>query len=106
MEHLPLREGNITSDEPGIYIEGSHGIRLENLTLVEKAFQNEFGNFFRLSFITMVPLDLDAIDVRLLEPHEIELLNQYHQQVYATLAPYFSGEKLAWLQHATREVQL
>lgn len=106
MEHLPLHEGNITSDEPGIYIEGSHGIRLENLTLVEQAFQNEFGNFFRLSFLTMVPLDLDAIDVRLLEPHEIELLNRYHQQVYATLAPYFSGEKLAWLQHATREVQL
>ena len=106
MEHLPLHEGNITSDEPGIYIEGSHGIRLENLTLVEKAFQNEFGNFFRLSFLTMVPLDLDAIDVHLLEPHELALLNQYHQQVYATLAPYFSGEKLAWLQHATREVQL
>ena len=106
MEHMPLHEGNITSDEPGIYIEGSHGIRLENLTLVEKAFQNEFGNFFRLSFLTMVPLDLDAIDVRLLEPHELALLNQYHQQVYATLAPYFSGDKLAWLQHATREVQL
>ena len=106
MEHMPLHEGNITSDEPGIYIEGSHGIRLENLTLVEKAFQNAFGNFFRLSFLTMVPLDLDAIDVRLLEPHELALLNQYHQQVYATLAPYFSGDKLAWLQHATREVQL
>ena len=106
MEHLPLHEGNITSDEPGIYIEGSHGIRLENLTLVEQAFQNEFGRFFRLSFITMVPLDLDAIDVRLLEPHEIELLNRYHQQVYATLAPYFSGDRLTWLQHATREVQL
>lgn len=104
MEHLPLHEGNITSDEPGLYIEGSHGIRLENLTLVEKAFQNEYGNFYRLSFLTMVPIDLDAVEMSLLEPHEIELLNQYHQMVYATLAPYFSGDKLAWLENATREV--
>lgn len=105
MENLPLREGNITSDEPGLYIEGSHGIRTENLTLVEKAFENAYGCFFRLRLITLVPIDLDAVDPAQMEPHDIALLNQYHQQVYAALAPYFDGERLAWLRYATREVK-
>lgn len=105
MENHPLHEGNITSDEPGLYIEGSHGIRTENLTLVEKAFENAFGRFYRLTFLTMAPIDLDAVDFSLMEPHDLELLNQYHAKVYAALAPYFEGARLQWLREATREVK-
>lgn len=106
MESMPLMEGNITSDEPGLYIEGSHGIRTENLTLVEKAFENAYGRFFRLQLITLAPIDLDAVDPALMEPHEIELLNRYHRQVYEALSPYFDGERLLWLQYATRELKV
>lgn len=104
MEDAPLCEGNITSDEPGLYIEGSHGIRTENLTLVRKWQTNEFGTFFCFEFITMAPYDLDAIDLSLMEKRDIELLNAYHREVFEKLSPYFEGEKLQWLKEATREV--
>ncbi|ETP72416.1 Xaa-Pro aminopeptidase [Lachnospiraceae bacterium JC7] len=104
MEDAPLCEGNITSDEPGLYIEGSHGIRSENLTLVKKWQTNEFGTFFCFEFITMAPYDLDAVDLSLMEKRDIELLNAYHREVYEKLSPYFEGKKLQWLKDATREV--
>ncbi len=104
MEDAVLCEGNITSDEPGLYIEGSHGIRTENLTLVKKWQINDFGTFLRFEFITMVPYDLSAIDLSIMEKHDIELLNAYHREVYEKLSPYFTGDKLAWLKEATREV--
>lgn len=96
--------GHITSDEPGIYIEGSHGIRLENMTVCVKALENEFGEFLRFEFLTMCPLDLDALDLSLMEAEDIALLNRYHETVYQTLSPYFRGEMLDWLREATREV--
>lgn len=105
MEDTPLCEGNITSDEPGLYIEGSHGIRTENLTLVKKWQTNDYGTFFCFEFITMAPYDLDAVDLSLMEKRDIELLNAYHREVYEKLSPYFEGEKLKWLKHATREVR-
>lgn len=104
MEDAPLCEGNITSDEPGLYIEGSHGIRTENLTLVKKWQTNDFGTFYCFEFITMAPYDLEAIDFSLMEKRDIELLNAYHREVYEKLSPYFDGEKLQWLKLATREV--
>ncbi|OON87729.1 peptidase M24 [Oribacterium sp. C9] len=104
MEDTALCEGNITSDEPGLYIEGSHGIRTENLTLVKKWQTNDFGTFLCFEFITMAPYDLDAVDLSLMEKRDIELLNAYHREVYEKLSPYFEGEKLQWLKFATREV--
>ena len=103
-EDAVLCEGNITSDEPGLYIEGKHGIRTENLTLVKKWQTNDYGTFFEFEFITMVPYDLSAIDFSIMEKHDIELLNAYHREVYKKLSPYFNGEKLEWLKEATRQV--
>lgn len=103
-EDVALCEGNITSDEPGLYIEGKHGIRTENLTLVKKWQTNEYGTFFEFEFITMVPYDLSAIDFSIMEKHDIELLNAYHREVYEKLSPYFTGEKLEWLKEATKQV--
>jgi Xaa-Pro aminopeptidase len=104
MEDVALSEGNITSDEPGLYIEGSHGIRTENLTLVEKWRTTEFGNFYKFSFITMAPYDPEAIDFSMMEKHDIELLNDYHRTVYEKLSPYFDGKELEWLKEVTKEV--
>ena len=96
--------GHITSDEPGIYIEGSHGIRTENMTVCKKAFENEFGEFLNFEFLTMCPIDLDALDPSIMERHDIELLNRYHATVFEKLSPYFEGDELQWLKEATREV--
>ncbi|NWO21068.1 aminopeptidase P family N-terminal domain-containing protein [Oribacterium sp. oral taxon 102] len=102
MDSAVLEPGHITSDEPGLYIEGSHGIRLENLVVCEKAFENEYGEFLRFDFLTMCPIDLDALDLTRMEPRDIALLNRYHQTVFEKLSPYFEGEELAWLREATR----
>lgn len=99
-----LEEGMVTSDEPGLYIEGKHGIRTENLLLCRKAARNEFGQFMAFETLTFVPIDLDTIDVSMMEPSDIRLLNQYHRQVFEKLSPYFSGDELVWLKEATREV--
>lgn len=104
MDSAAFEPGHITSDEPGIYIEGSYGIRTENMTVCKKAFENEFGEFLSFEFLTMCPIDLDALDPGSMETHDIELLNRYHAMVYEKLSPYFEGEELQWLQEATRAI--
>ena len=99
-----LEEGMITSDEPGIYIEGSHGIRTENLVVCVKDGKNEYGQFMKFEFLTMVPIDLDAMDLSIMEPKDIQMLNDYHKDVYEKISPYFEGEELEWLKAATRAV--
>ncbi len=98
-----LEEGMITTDEPGVYVEGSHGIRLENELITKKAEHNEYGQFMCFENITYCPFDLDGIKVDLLDKSDIKKLNDYHQNVYTTLAPYLCGgdrEKLAYLTRA------
>lgn len=104
MDSAVLEEGHVTSDEPGLYIEGSHGIRTENLTLCRKAFTNEYGTFMHFEHLTMCPIDLDGIDVSVMTADDVALLNAYHKKVYETLAPYFDGEMKAWLAQVTRAV--
>ena len=99
-----LREGRRTSDEPGIYIEGSHGIRTENLILCRKAEKTEYGQFMRFEFVTFVPIDLDAIDKSLMRPEDVEMLNAYHREVYEKISPYLTAEEADWLREATREI--
>ena len=97
-----LEEGMITSDEPGIYIEGSHGIRTENLILCKKAEKNQYGQFMEFEMLTMVPIDLDAVDVELLSDTDKARLNAYHQEVFEKIAPHLNEEEAAWLKEATR----
>ncbi len=104
LDSAAFEEGMICSDEPGIYIEGSHGIRTENLLVCRKAEKNEYGQFMKFEYLTFVPIDLDALDVSMMEKRDIEYLNEYHRQVYEKIAPYLNEEEREWLKEATREV--
>ena len=103
-DNAVLEEGMVTTDEPGIYIEGSHGIRIENELLCRKGEQNEYGQFMYFEDLTCVPIDLDCVEVSMLEERDRQRLNEYHRQVYEKLSPYFTGDELVWLKEATREV--
>lgn len=103
-EQQPFEEGMITSNEPGFYLEGQYGIRLENLMLCKKAEKNEYGQFMEFETLTLVPFDLDAVDMELLENRDRKLLNEYHRKVYETISPYLTEEESAWLAQATRAV--
>lgn len=99
-----FEEGMVTTDEPGIYIEGSHGVRIENELLCRKGEKNEYGQFMYFEDLTYVPIDLDGIDVKQMNEREINILNTYHKEVYGKLSPYFESEALEWLRHATRQI--
>lgn len=101
---VPLEEGMVISNEPGLYVTGKFGIRHENLVLVRKGEKTDYGQFMYLEPLTMVPFDKEAIDVSLLRPSEKKMLNDYHEKVYETLAPHLTGEELVWLGEATAAV--
>mgnify|MGYP003079565994 FL=1 len=99
-----LEEGMLTSDEPGLYIEGSHGIRTENLSLCRKAEKNEYGQFMCFENMTFAPIDLDAVDISVMEPSDVRNLNEYHKAVYEKLSPFMTAEENEWLKEATRPI--
>lgn len=101
-DNAVLEEGMVTTNEPGVYVEGSHGIRIENELVCRKGTKNEYGQFMKFETITVAPIDLDAIDVSQMSQLEKARLDAYHQKVYKTLQPYFHGEELEWLKEATR----
>ena len=100
----PLDVGMVTSNEPGFYLEGGFGVRLENLTVVREVETNGYGRFLRFETLTMVPFDLDAVIPSLLGEECRMLLNAYHAKVRKTLAPFLTEEENAWLADATRAV--
>lgn len=99
-----LEEGMVTTDEPGVYLKGAYGIRIENELVCRKAEKNEYGQFLCFENITYAPIDLDAVDVTQLSFREKEWLNAYHKKVYEMLSPYFSGGERDWLKEYTRAV--
>lgn len=103
-ESAVLEEGMVTTDEPGIYIEGSHGIRTENELLCRKGEENMYGQFMYFEDLTWVPIDLEGVDITQLTVKERMQLNEYHRLVFEKLNPYFINEELEWLKTATREV--
>lgn len=99
-----LEEGMVTSDEPGVYMEGECGIRIENEILCRKDEYNEYGQFMKFEFLTMVPIDLDLVDKKYLEQVDIDRLNAYHKMVYEKISPYFDEKQREWLKYYTREI--
>ena len=100
----PLEEGMITTDEPGLYMEGAYGIRLENELVCRKADKNEFGQFMYFENLTFVPFDLDAVDENQMNETEKRYLNEYHKAVYEKIAPYLTAEEAEWLKTYTRSI--
>lgn len=99
-----LEPGMITSDEPGLYLPGKYGIRLENLLLCVEQETGDYGTFLGFEVLTMCPFDLDAVEIEALTAEEKTLLNGYHKKVRETLAPYLTEDENAWLGTATREI--
>ena len=100
-----IEAGMDVTNEPGIYIEGSHGIRTENVMVARNGVRNGDGQFMYFDTLTWVPIDLDAIDPAYMEPREIAWLNDYHAKVYEKIAPLLDEEERAWLKEATRPVK-
>ena len=99
-----IQEGMIITDEPGLYIEGSHGIRLENELLAIKGVKNEYGQFLYFEAITLVPFDLDAINPDMMSEENKKLLNDYHAKVYEVIAPHLNDDEKAFLKKYTRAI--
>lgn len=100
----PLEEGMITSDEPGLYLEGKYGIRTENELLCLKGTKNEYGQFMYFENLTLVPIDLDAIAPEQMSDDEKRRLNAYHAEVFRVISPYLTEEEALWLKEYTREI--
>ena len=97
--------GMVTTDEPGVYIEGSHGIRTENELVCRKLEENEYGQFLGFETLTCVPIDLDAVVPEQMSPRQRGWLNEYHVFVRETLLPLMPNEEeREWLRHATRAI--
>lgn len=96
--------GMISSVEPGLYFADRFGTRTENLILCVPDEKNEYGQFLRFEFLTWAPIDLDAIDTRFMDEHDVERLNRYHAQVYEKIAPFLSSEEAEWLKEVTRPI--
>ncbi len=100
----PLRSGMTVTDEPGIYLAGKFGVRIENVLLIRPYLETEFGKFLQMTPLTLCPIDTTPIDKSLLSQEEIEWLNQYHSWVYQELSPHLSPDEQAWLKEATRPI--
>ncbi len=104
MTEAVLEEGMDVTNEPGVYFPGSHGIRIENVLVVQKAEKNEYGQFMCFDTLTYVPLDSEAIEVSYLTETQRSYLNEYQKAVYEKLSPYLSEEEREWLKKQTREM--
>ncbi len=104
MAEAVLEEGMDVTNEPGVYIPGSHGIRIENVLVVRKAEKNEYGQFMCFDTLTYVPIDLEAIEISFLTETQRRYLNEYQHAVYEKLSPYLSEEECEWLKQQTREL--
>lgn len=101
----PLTAGMTVTDEPGIYLSGRFGVRIENTLLVTEAMTTEFGEFLKMETLTLCPIDKAPIDLSMLLPEEQAWLDSYHREVYRRLAPYLDEDERQWLQQATAPLQ-
>lgn len=101
---IAMEKGMIVTIEPGVYKEGSHGIRIENVVVVDEDIKTDSGQFMKFEVLSYCPIDLDCIDVDLLSYKEKNWLNNYHEATYNKLSPYLNDEEKAWLRYKTRRI--
>lgn len=101
----PLRAGMTLTDEPGLYLAGKFGVRIENTVLISDYMSTEFGKFLQIEPLTLCPIDITPIDVDMLLPEEIDWLNAYHHSVYEKLSPFLDEEEKKWLENATKPIK-
>lgn len=107
MEYMPtpLRAGMTLTDEPGLYLAGKFGVRIENTILLSDYMKTEFGKFLQIEPLTLCPIDTAPVDLTMLMPEELAWLNEYHAKVYAELAPYLDEDEKKWLENATKAIK-
>lgn len=105
LNDVKLEKGMVVTIEPGVYKAGKHGIRIENVAVVEDDIETEHGGkFMKFEVLSYVPIDLEAVDVNMLTDKERQWLNDYHEMVYNKLSPYLDDEEKAWLKNETRRI--
>lgn len=104
VNNVALENGMIITIEPGVYKVGKHGIRIENVAVVENDITNESGQFMKFHTLSFVPIDLDAVDSLMMSESEKKWLNNYHRDVYIKLSPYLNDEEKLWLEKETRDI--
>lgn len=96
----PLRAGMTVTNEPGLYLAGKFGVRIENTMLITEYMNTEYGRFLKLEPLTLCPIDKAPIDVDMLADEELDYLNDYHAAVFKSLSPYLDDEMTEWLANA------
>ena len=101
----PLRAGMTITDEPGIYLAGEFGVRIENTLLVTNYVQTDFGKFLQMEPLTLCPIDTAPIEMELMTPEEKKWLNDYHRMVFEKLSPWLEEDDKNWLKEATKPLK-
>lgn len=106
MEYMPapLHAGMTITDEPGVYVAGKFGVRIENTLIIETDQTTDFGTFLKMAPLTLCPIDTTPLDLALLTLEEREWLNAYHKRVYSELSPLLNDEERDWLRAATKKI--
>ncbi|MGM0378497.1 MAG: aminopeptidase P family protein [Bacillota bacterium] len=99
-----LKPGMVLSNEPGLYRKDEYGIRLENLVIIKKSKETEFGQFMKFKDLTLCPFDLNAIDTDLLDESDIDWINKYHNRVYDEISPFLEKDEKEWLKNKTKSI--
>lgn len=102
--NVTLEKGMVVTVEPGVYKAGSHGIRIENVVVVDEDIKTFDGQFMKFDILSFVPIDLNAIDLELLSDKEKEWLNNYHNQVFKKISLYLDEEEKSWLEQSTKKI--
>lgn len=100
----PFQAGMTVTDEPGLYLAGKFGVRIENTLIVKDFIETEFGKFLQFESLTLCPIDLDCADLDMLTAEEKQWLNDYHEMVFEKLSPLLNDEEKEWLKTNTARI--
>lgn len=103
-EEIPFSDGMVVSDEPGIYVPGSHGIRIENILLCKTHTETEYGTYLKFEPLTYVPLDPNLLDRQYIKVETVDQINLYQKAVYEKISPYLNAKEKEWLKKYTEEI--